>query len=175
MTIIWCMVPEKLSTTDRIFFGILDHFFPIYPSNNPKNQNFEKNEKIAWRYYHFTQVYHKWQSYDVWFMIYKAWQIEFSVIFDHFLPFPPLTTWKIKILKYWKKLLEISSFYTSVQKIKMIKNKEKKQKNKKNAWRYHNHMLYCSWDMARDRPNCYFSFCAIFCPFTPLNSSKNQN
>ena len=31
----------------------------------------------------------------------------------------------------------------------------------------HDHMLYFSWDMARDRCNCYFSFWAIFCPFTP--------
>ena len=34
------------------------------------------------------------------------------------------------------------------------------------------HMVYCSWDMARDRRNCYFSFCAIFCPFTPLTARK---
>ena len=38
------------------FFVILDHFLPSYPLNNPKNQNFEKNEKIPGRYYHFTQV-----------------------------------------------------------------------------------------------------------------------
>ena len=31
----------------------------------------------------------------------------------------------------------------------------------------HNHMLYCSWAMARDGCNCYFSFWAIFCPLTP--------
>ena len=37
------------------------------------------------------------------------------------------------------------------------------------------HMLYCSWDMARDRCNCYFSFWTIFCPSTPLNSPKNKN
>ena len=29
------------------------------------------------------------------------------------------------------------------------------------------HMVYCSWDMACDKCNCYFSFCTIFCPFTP--------
>ena len=29
-------------------------------------------------------------------------------------------------------------------------------------------MLYWSWDMARDRCNCYFSFWATFCPFTPI-------
>ena len=28
------------------------------------------------------------------------------------------------------------------------------------------HMQYCSWDMANDRWNCYFSFWAIFCPLT---------
>ena len=32
-------------------------------------------------------------------------------------------------------------------------------------------MLYCSWDMARDRCD-YFSFWAIFCTFTPLTVRK---
>ena len=36
----------------------------------------------------------------------------------------------------------------------------------------HDHMLYCSWDMACERCNCYFSFWAIFCPFTPLTTQK---
>ena len=30
-------------------------------------------------------------------------------------------------------------------------------------------------DMAHDRCNCYFSFWAIFYPFTPTNSQKNRN
>ena len=34
------------------------------------------------------------------------------------------------------------------------------------------HMLYCSWDMVRDRCNLYFSFWAIFCPFTSLTAWK---
>ena len=38
----------------------------------------------------------------------------------------------------------------------------------------HDHMLYCSWDMAHDRCNCYFSFWAIFCPFTPLTAQKTK-
>ena len=38
----------------------------------------------------------------------------------------------------------------------------------------YDHMLYCSWDMARYVCNCYFSFWAIFCPFDP-NSPKNKN
>ena len=35
-----------------------------------------------------------------------------------------------------------------------------------------NHMLYCSWDMIRNRFNCYFLFWAIFCPFTSLTARK---
>ena len=34
------------------------------------------------------------------------------------------------------------------------------------------HMLYCSWDMVRDRCNWYFSFWAVFCPFTSLTAWK---
>ena len=35
----------------------------------------------------------------------------------------------------------------------------------------HDHILSCSWDMACGRYN-YFSFWAIFCPFTPLTTQK---
>ena len=34
------------------------------------------------------------------------------------------------------------------------------------------HMLYCSWDMAFDGCKFYFSFWAIFYPFTPLTTRK---
>ena len=34
-------------------------FFALLSPNNLKNQNFVKNEKTYWRYYHFTHVYHK--------------------------------------------------------------------------------------------------------------------
>ena len=46
-------------------FVILGHFLPFDPTNNLKNQNFEKmkkKNKKTWRYYHFTLVYHKWWS-----------------------------------------------------------------------------------------------------------------
>ena len=95
-------------------FVILGHFFPFDPPNNPKNQNFEKTKK-SWRYCHFTLVYHKWRSYDVWFLRYQAQQqSEFVVILGYFCLFTPLIIQKIKILKKWKNLLEISSFYTWV-------------------------------------------------------------
>ena len=54
------------------FFVILEYSLHFYPLNNPENQNFEKN---PWRYHHFTHVYHKSKSYDVWFLRYRAQQV----------------------------------------------------------------------------------------------------
>ena len=53
-----------------------------------------KKWKNVWRYCHFTLVYHKWQSYDVWFLRYGAWKTESLVILDIFCPFTSLTTQK---------------------------------------------------------------------------------
>ena len=39
----------------------------------------------------------------------------------------------------------------------------------------HDHLLYCFWDMAHDKSNCYFSFWFFFALLPPLNSPKNQN
>ena len=41
-----------------------------------------------------------------------------------------------------------------------------------NCTKNHDHMLYCSWDMARHGCNCYFYFWTIFCPFIPLTAQK---
>ena len=38
----------------------------------------------------------------------------------------------------------------------------------------HDHTLYYSWDMVCDGYNFYFSFCAIFCPFTPVTAQKQN-
>ena len=58
MTITWCIVPAEIwSVTDRIFYHF-GPFFALVPTN----------EKNALRYYHFTHVYHKWNSYNVWFL-----------------------------------------------------------------------------------------------------------
>ena len=92
-------------------------------------------------------MYHKWRSYDVWFLRYQARQTECFVILGYFLPFYPapvtLTIQKIKILEKWIN---------------------------------QNHMMYDSWDMDCDRQN-FFSFWTTFCPFTPppINNPKNQN
>ena len=58
--------------------------FALLPPNN-----LEINETNFSRYYHFTRVYHEWQSYDVWFLRYDVRQTELFVILGHFLSFYP--------------------------------------------------------------------------------------
>ena len=195
-------------------FVILGHFLPFQHPGNLENQIF-KIEKNTWRYYHLTHLHHTWKSYDVCFLRYGAWQIEFFVILDSFLcPFtaPPsslrpysLTTQKVKVLKKWKNFLEILSFYTDVHKWQSYDVWFLRYRacwteffvilypflpfyppNNLKSWKKapgdiiilqwytknHDHMLYCSWDMTHNRCNCYFSFWAIFCPFTSLTAWK---
>ena len=76
MCIIWCMAPVIWSATDRLFC----HFGPFFTL-------FEKIKK-PWNII-LTNLYHKWQSYDVWFLWYGSWQTDFFVLLDHFLPFYP--------------------------------------------------------------------------------------
>ena len=113
MTIIWCMVLE-------IYFCHFGPFSALLPPNNPKNQNFEKlkykpgDTIILQRC--ITNSNH---------IMYGSWDMKcdrqnflsFCTVFDLF---THLTTQKIKILKNWKKLLKILSFYTSVPKIMII-------------------------------------------------------
>ena len=119
MIITQCMVPEIWSATGRIFCQSR-LFFALLPPYAPRKSKFWKNEKNTWRYYHFTHVHHKWQSYDLWFLRYQLWQTEFLVILDRLLCFYPLTARKMKISKKWIQNLEISSFYTLVPKIMII-------------------------------------------------------
>ena len=70
------------------------------------------------------------------------WRVAVVIIF-HFGPFFALLSPKIKIKK---KMKETSGDIIILQ--ECTKN--------------HDHMLYCSWDIVRDRCNCYFSFGAIY-------------
>ena len=84
------------------FFSFWTIFCPFTPSppNNPENQNFEKMKKKRCGYHHFTQVYNKWQSYDIWFLRYEVHQTGF---FFHLAPFfallPPYQPEKWKCQK----------------------------------------------------------------------------
>ena len=82
------------------------HFRPLFAILSPKQP--AKNDKKAWRYYHFAHVYQKLKS---WCMFSEIWSVtdRSFLVLNHFLPF--------NILKKWKKCLETSSFYTRVPKI----------------------------------------------------------
>ena len=102
-------------------------------------------------------MYHKFQSYDVWFLRYQAWQIKFFVILDQFLPFYPYKNPKKG--KFWKNEkmpLEISSFYINVPKIMIIC--------------YTILEIWCVTDVI-----LIFYFGLFFFPFTPLTTLKNQD
>ena len=104
------------------FVVILGHFCTLTPLTTWRSK-IEKNEKNAWEYHHFTLIYHKWKSYDVWLLRYGAQQIFFFfVILGHFLPFYP-------------------------------PNNPKNQNFGKIKKKNHNHKLYCSWHMVHDRCN----------------------
>ena len=124
-----------------------------------------------------------------------AWQTEVFVILDHFFYlFTPLTTHKIDVIlqkctKNHDHILYCSwdmacdgrtvIFYfglffdflppLTVQKINIWKKMNKTYRDMiilHKCTKNHNHMLCCSWDMTHDRCNCYFSYWAIFCPYT---------
>ena len=118
-TIFTCMVPEIWSATDIIFCHSRP-FFALLPPNNPKNQNFEKMKKLPGDIITF-------QTCDINgnHMMYGSWNIEhdgqnFLSIWTVLCTFTPLTTWKIKILKKFKKCQVILSFYTCVSYMTII-------------------------------------------------------
>ena len=87
---------------DRVFYHFV-LFFALLPPNNPQNQNFDKMKKNPWRYHHFTNTYHKLQSFDVWFLRYEVQQTELFVNFGHFLPFYPTNNPKNQNFEKMKK------------------------------------------------------------------------
>ena len=149
MKILWCMVPEIWSTIDRIL-AILGHFCPFTTLTNWKTKILKKWKK-PWD----IIISHLCNTNDN-HMMYSFWDMEedrhnFLSFWTSFCHFTPLTTQeiqKIKIMKKWKKHLEIS-FYNINE----------------------NHMINGSWDMKHDRQN-FLSFWASFCPFTPPTSEK---
>ena len=72
-------------------------FCPFTPLMTQKIK-FSKTKKNPWRYYHFTHVYHKWQSYDAWFLRYGVRQnfLSFWAIFC------PFTSLRSGNSKFWK-------------------------------------------------------------------------
>ena len=91
------------------FLSFWTVFCPFTPLLTTQTIKFCKDEKNTRRYYHFTHMYHKWQSYDIWFLRYGVQQPEIFVILKIFLLFyPPNNAKNQNFLK-----------------------------NEKNSWRYH--------------------------------------
>ena len=107
---------------------------------------FWKNQKNTRRYYHFTNVYHKWKSYDIGFFRYGLQQITFFAL----LPPNNLKNQNLKKVKKTTGDIIILHKFT----------------------RNHDHMIYRSLDMAYNGLNWYFSFWAIFYPLTSLTAQK---
>ena len=85
------------------FVVILSYFLHSYSQTTQKDKILKKFKEKTPRDHYFTQVYHKWQSYKIWFLRYEVQQAESFCHFVPFFPFIPLTTQKIKILKMCKK------------------------------------------------------------------------
>ena len=153
MTVIWSMFLEIWSATDKIFCHFRP-FFALLPLWQPENSKFWKNEKNTWRCYHFTKLYYKWQSYDVWFLRYQAWWTKFFVVLDHFLPFYPSNNLKNQNFEKLKK----TPGYIIILRRCTIND---------------NHMMYGPWDIKwTDKIFCHF---VPFLPIYPPNNPKIQN
>ena len=136
----------------QIFLSFWTIFCPFTP-HNQKNQNFEKMKSPPGD----IIILHMCTINDN-HMVYGSWDMECDgQICCHFKQFfallPPWNPKKGKILKKWKKMPGDTIILH-----KCTENQD--------------HMLCCSWYMACDRGNCYFSFWAIFCPFTPITAWK---
>ena len=98
-------------------------------------------------------MYQKLWSDNVQFLRYGAWQMLLFFILGHFLPFYSPTSPENqnfeKILKMPRDIIILHM-----------------------CTKHYDQMMYGSWDMVRDRCNSYFSFWAIFCPFTSLTAQK---
>ena len=129
----------------------MGHFLPFYHPYRPKNQNFKKLKKAPGD----VIILHECtKNHDN--MLYCSWGMVHDACIFHFGPFFALLP---------SKQPEKSKFQKTEKTPGDIIILHKCTKN-------HDHMLYCSLDIAHNRFNCYFSFWAIFYPFTSVTSQK---
>ena len=91
---------------------------PFYSPKSPKNQNFEKTKKTPGDIIilHMCTKNYDQIMYSSWDMLHDRCNCYFS-FWAIFYTFTLLTAQKIKILKKWRKCLEIPSFYICLPKI----------------------------------------------------------
>ena len=150
MTIMWCMAPDISSGTDRIFchFGLLFTF--LCPPNNPENQIFEKMKINPGDIIILHIKYHKSKSYDIWFLRYGVWQIEFFSFWIIFCPFTPRSPTNNPKNQNFEKMKRTPRDIIILHKCTVNDN----------------HMIYGSWDIDCNR-QIFFVILGHFLPFTP--------
>ena len=127
----------------RLKFVIMGPFLPFYLPLKIKKIRHLEIQKKCWRYHHFTNLYWKPQSYEVWFLRYRVTQTELFVILGQFCPFTPLKTQKtIWRCHYFKYVFQKSQSY-----------------------------MYASWDMECKRQS--FAILHHFLLFYPTIDPKN--
>ena len=146
------MILEIWSATDRVYCNFGPFFCPFTPLKTNKIKILKKNDK-PWKYYDLYK-----STKNAIHMMYGSWDKKhnrenFLPFLGQFLPFYLTNNPKNQDFKKMKKIPgDIIILY------KCTKN--------------HDHMLYCCWDTVCDGCNVYFSFWAIFCPFSPLEISS---
>ena len=155
MMIIWGMVPEISSLADRIFchFGLL---FTLLPPNNPEKIFLKKWKKLLEVYIIILNMSTVNENHTIQSETQCAPDRLFLSSWAIFCPFTPITAWKMKISNKNKKILEISSFNTSVPKIMII-----------------GYTVPEIWHMMD--AIVIFSFWALLFPFIPLTAQKMKN
>ena len=153
MTIIWYMVPEISTATDRFFLSswtICCPFTPLTARKIKISEKWKKHLEIS----SFYTIAPKLMI--IGYTVREIWCVMDVIVFfivDIFCTFTPLKAQKTKISKKKKK-----SPGDVIILHKCAKNID--------------YMLYCSWDMAHDICSCCFSFWAFFCPITSLTAQK---
>ena len=148
----------------KCYFSFWAAFYPFTPPPPPRPALTAwkmKNSKKGRKYLEISSFYtsapktmiictksHDYMLYYSWDMAHDRCNCCFS-FWANFYPFTPLTAWKLRISKKWRKKMPEDIIVLH------------------NCTKNYDYWLYCSWDMVRDGCNCYFSFWAIFYPFTP--------
>ena len=132
-------------------------FYPFTPSptENPKNQDFEKLKKIAGEIIisHLFTKNHNHMRHGSWD---TGWHRQnFWSLWAIFCPFTPLTIKNLKN-KNFEKMKKVSRDVIILHE----------------CTKYHNHTMHASWDMERNRQNFFSLAATFFCPFTQIKTWK---
>ena len=113
-------------------------FFALWPSQKHKKSKFWKNEK-NWKCYHFQLVYHKWRSYDVWFLRYLHFLSFWTISCP--LTLPPQSLYNSENPNF-EKMKKMPGDIIILQKCTVNDN----------------HIMYGSWYMKHNRQNFFCHF-----------------